>query len=136
MSKIVRMKSVKGRVAPVPEAPAYVAADPVAAAEWATVARVLHDAGRLPPERVALLANYCHATALVRRLDEAMAGQPLVLTTATGARMHPALHARTKAAATLATLASRLGLVTSGPGNVRAGTKPGAGPDPYDDLGI
>lgn len=135
MAKVTTLATVRGRKKPVPDAPEWIRGNEIALTEWGLLAKRLHELGTLTPETVSLLAQYCIGVAQLRRMDEALATETMMITTPSGPKLHPLVGARNRAAANQVTLAKRLGIIREG-GASAPPAKGGGDDDPYARLGI
>jgi P27 family predicted phage terminase small subunit len=100
------------------KAPAYVRANPLAAAEWKAVAPLLMEAGVLKPAHISILANYCVTFARWRAASASVErdGQTIMVTstTRTGKTERPVINPSVRAeilySSALVKLGTKLGI--------------------------
>lgn len=133
MSKVTRLRAVKGSKSAPPPPPAWLS--PEAREEWARVAPILHRRGALTDATLGSLESYVSAVATVRQCEQALAREGVTITGPGGiARPHPCLGAKNRSAAIALQMAKRLGLFADAE---KAKTSGGHGDDdPYAALGI
>lgn len=130
MSKVTRLRPVKGDKTSPPPAPAWLS--PEARAEWGRVAPVLHRRGALTDATLGILEGYCSAVGTVRQCEAALAREGLTVTgPGDHPRPHPCLGPKNRAAAVALQMAKRLRLFE----DVEV-AKTGGADDEYARLGI
>ncbi|CAH1662813.1 MULTISPECIES: phage terminase small subunit P27 family [Hyphomicrobiales] len=129
MAKVV---ALRGRKRKGPPPPAWLT-DEVARTEWLKLAAGLAERGILTDVTETTFAEYCSTVALIRRMDEALQSEPLMITGRDGIpKPHPLIGGRNKASAQMLQLGKRLGIIGNGDASP---PKAGKG-DPYSSLGI